>query len=91
MIYTDLRFVIKYRYVFLAATVILSVIGGVYYIRSLQDKIVLAQKELEDNRIQQEALEKSLKAKGKSNAKVKTSDFNGLVSIHSNGGWLRPD
>lgn len=69
----------------------MAIVGGVMYVRHIQDKIAVAEAELENNRIQQEALEKSLKAKGKSNAKVKTSDFNGLVAIHSNGGWLRND
>lgn len=80
----------NWKYVLTVLTAV-AIIGGVVYIRYIQDKIAIAEAELENNRIQQEALEKSLLAKGKNNAKTKTSDFNGLVSIHRNGGWLRVD
>ena len=91
MAYNIIRFAIKYRYVLLGLFAAISVLGTVYYIRHIQDKIAVAEAELENNRIQQEALEASLLAKGKNNAKTKTADFNGLVAIHRNGGWLRVD
>lgn len=91
MAYNLIRFAIKYRYVLLAIFAVLSVLGTVYYVRNLQDRIAVAQAELENNRIQQEALKDALYKKERSNAKVKTADFNGLISIHTNGGWLRND
>lgn len=91
MPYGFIRFAIKYRYALLGLLLAVTVVGVGLYIRHIQDKIAVAQAELENNRIQQEALEKALLAKGKNNAKVKTADFNGLVRIHSDNGWLRVD
>lgn len=91
MIYPVISFVLKYRYVFLAITAAISLLGTVYYVRSLQDRIAVTQAELENNRIQQEALNNALSKKQKSNAKVKTSNHTDLVAIHRSGGWLRVD
>lgn len=91
MAYNFIRSAIKYRYVLLAILTALSVLGTVYYVRNLQDRVAVTQAELENNRIQQEALKNALSKKEQSNAKVKTADFNGLVRIHSSNGWLRVD
>lgn len=91
MAYNFIRFAIKYRHVLLAILTALSVLGTVYYVRNLQDRVAVTQAELENNRIQQEALKNALSKKEQSNAKVKTADFNGLVHIHSSNGWLRND
>lgn len=73
----------------------LALISTVFYIRHIQDKIVLAEAELENNRIQQEALKKSLAVKGKNDGKTKTASYNDLIAIHRYGdgtnSWLRND
>lgn len=91
MVYLLINFALKYRYVLLAIFAAISVLGVVHYVRNLQDRVAVTQAELENNRIQQAALMDALSKKEKSNAKVKTADFNGLIRIHSNGGWLRND
>lgn len=69
----------------------LAIIGTGFYIRHIQDKIVLAEKELEDNRIQQENLRKSIAIKGKNDGKTKTMDYVTIIDAHRSGGWLRVD
>lgn len=91
MAYNLIRFAIKYRYVLLGLLAVITVVGTGYYIRHIQDKIAVTQAELENNRIQQEALRDALSKREKSNARVRTADHADLVNIHSDGGWLRVD
>lgn len=91
MPYPIIRFAIKYRYALLGLLLAVTVVGVGLYIRHIQDKIAITKAELENQRIQQEALAKALSTKEKNNAKTKTTDFNGLVSIHAYNGWLRND
>lgn len=84
-------FVLKYRHVILVGTAILSAIGTVYYIRYIQDQNAIMQKELEDNRIQQESLKRALDAKQKNHAVSRTLDYPAIVSGLDAHGWLRND
>lgn len=91
MAYNIIRFAIKYRYVLLGLFAVLSILGTVYYIRHIQDKIAVTQAELENNRIQQKALMDALSKREKSNARVRTANHADLVNIHADFGWLRND
>lgn len=69
----------------------LAIIGGIMYVRHIQDEIAATKAELENQIIQQETLKKALSVKGKNDGKTKTMDHVAIVASHRDNGWLRVD
>jgi hypothetical protein len=89
--YDVLRFVIKFRYVILAATIVSALLGGGLYVRHLQDKVAVSKAELEANRIQQENLRKALHVRQKAKSVSRSGDVAAVINQHRANGWLRVD
>lgn len=69
----------------------MAIVGGLMYVRHIQDKIAVAEAELENQRVQQETLKKALAVKGRNDGKTKTMDYVTIIDGHRSNGWLRND